>query len=177
MKKIVLLLTTLMVLMVCLASCNYITDNGSPRPIPLIPQTTLTIENKTSSRIAFIQWPTTKGYYFGSSKWQVFINSKWLDVYGLTIGGSETLQVNPDSGYVYFYFDPADTQFILHRTVDKVTVNKNERIKFTFYDDTLVTERNVNGQMVDKKYIPVVNIKRSIETEINNYKNMKEADK
>ena len=173
MKKSFLLLTTLMV---CLTSCNFLTDNTSPRSTPILPKTTLTIENRTSFRIAFVQWPTPEGYYFGSSKWKVRINSKWLNVYGLTVGDSETLEVIPDSGYVYFYFDPAKTDFILYRTVDKVTVNRNERIKYTFYDDTLATERNV-GRMVYKEYIPVTEIKHSIGTELDNYKNMKEAKK
>ena len=173
MKKNFLLLT---ILTVCLTSCNSLTDSTSPRSTPILPKTTLTIENRTSFRIAFVQWPTPNGYYFGNSKWKVWINSKWLDVYGLTVGDSETVEVIPDSGYVYFYFDPAKTNFVLYRTVDKVTVNRNERIKYTFYNDTLATERNV-GRMIYKEYIPVVKVKPSIETEIDNYKNMKEVEK
>lgn|GEM_PF-3026357 len=167
MKKSFLLLT---ILMVCLTSCNFLTDNTPS----ILPKTTLTIENRTSFRIAFVQWPIPQGYYFGDSKWQVWINSKWLDISGLTVGDSETVEVIPDSGYVYFYFDPAKTDFILYRTVDKVTVNRNERIKYTFYDDTLVIKRSVNGRIVHKEYVPVVEVKPSIETEIDNYKKIKE---
>ena len=91
-------------------------------------RTLLAIQNSSSAYLDFIEW---RGYYFGKDLVWDAVLGKYE--YGLKPGSTDTREVSPGSGYVYFWFAIGGPQY---RTTSLVSVAAEEQKVFTFYNST-----------------------------------------
>jgi hypothetical protein len=96
----------------------------------LFETTTLTIINNSSYHLLSVKWNNI--YFCPDEVDNHILGEKTL---GMRSGNSETLDVEPGTSAVYFYFDNIVYQY---RTYDIITVSKGKNVKFTFIDETLV---------------------------------------
>ena len=100
-------------------------------------KTLLTIKNSTSFELDLISW---SGFYFGDDAvWDVVLGEF---APGILPGNSSTRIVTPGSSYIYLWFAAGGPRY---RTANIITVGKNDKATFTFYDSTIVIEASYIG--------------------------------
>ena len=97
--------------------------------------TTLRINNYSNYKLDFVSWTDNQGkvYWFGNT--MVYDYELATFVLGLGISGVDRQNVEPGCCPIYFYFASGGPYY---HTSEVVTVDKWEKVTFTFWNDTLI---------------------------------------